>query len=314
MSPPGRKRIVAALALAAVVVGAGVIVLTRPAIGPPPWQRALPDTLAARLARALPHGPRERQVPRLEHVLVCVMENKSYYEASRQPFTASLMATGASFPDAYAVTHPSQPNYLALWSGSTMGVTSNRCPPPGAPFTGENLGHALAARGLRWAAYCEDLPAPGSPVVKHAHYVRRHAPWTDFANLDSTRACPLEQLARDVAGDSLPTLAFVIPNLLHDTHNAGYGARYGDDWLAEHVPGWLRALGPRGLFVLTWDEDDYSSANRILTVFAGPLVRPGATSAREVSHFTVLRTITDGLGLPPFGAAAVDSPVVDVWR
>jgi acid phosphatase len=151
-------------------------------------------------------------------------------------------------------------------------------------------------------------------VLKHALYVRRHAPWTNWANLDATRARPFDALARDMAADSLPAVAFVIPNIHHDTHDAAFGPLYGDAWLAAHVPAWLHALGPHGLFVLTWDEDDYSAANQILTVFAGPLVRAGARSDREVSHFSVLRTITDGLDCPPFGAAAVDSPVVDIWR
>jgi len=307
MTPLPRRRRLVALGLALVVLALAVLLLARPAIGPPPWRRPKAAVLSAVI------GPGAR-VPHLDHVLICVMENKSFDVARSQPYTASLLAKGAVFTDARAVAHPSQPNYLALWSGSTMGVTTDRCPPPGAPFTSENVGHAAAAQGLTWGAYCEDLPAAGSPVVRAGLYARKHAPWTNWANVDATRARPLDALARDAAGDSLPAIAFVIPNLAHDTHNMAFGARYGDDWLATHVPQWLKALGPHGLFVLTWDEDDYSSANRILTVFAGPLVRPGAVCAREVSHFTVLRTVTDGLGLSPFGAAAVDSPVVDVWR
>jgi len=290
-----RRRIAAAWVVVA-VLALGVFVWTVPLHGPPPWRLA---------------GP---HVPRFDHVLVVVMENKSYDRARVQPFTATLVAGGASFANSHAVAHPSQPNYLALWSGSTMGVTSDRCPPVGCPWTTENLGHACEAKGIAWNAYCEDLPFAGSDITRQGLYVRKHAPWVNWSNVDATRARPLPDLERAIVADSLPALAFVIPNLHHDTHDPPYGARFGDTWLAAHVPGWLSALGPRGLLVLTWDEDDYSEFNHILTVFAGPLVRPGVISQREVSDYSVLRTIGDGLGLTPFGAAAVDSPVVDVWR
>ncbi len=311
MRAPPRRRHAAALALTLAVLAAGVFVFTRPAIGPAPWRR--PSGTPHADSVAVPGAPAPR-VPRFDHVLVCVMENKSAAVARRQPFTASLIAGGVECTNARAVAHPSQPNYLALWSGSTMGVTSDQCPPPGAPYATENLGHALAARGLTWGAYCEDLPQAGSPVRRAGLYARKHAPWTNWSNVDASRAQPLDAFERDARANALPAVAFVIPNLHHDTHDAEFNARYGDDWLAAHVPGFLRALGPRGLFVLTWDEDDYSESNRILTVFAGPLARPGAKTAREVSHFSVLRTITDGLGVAPFGAAAVDSSVAGVWR
>ncbi|MGB7755497.1 MAG: hypothetical protein WBL23_05495, partial [Salinisphaera sp.] len=37
-------------------------------------------------------------------------------------------ADGALFQRAYGVTHPSEPNYLALFSGSLQGVRSDSCP------------------------------------------------------------------------------------------------------------------------------------------------------------------------------------------
>ena len=49
------------------------------------------------------------------------------------------------FTASYAVTHPSEPNYLALFSGSTQGVTDDSCP---QTFSTENLGHELGVAGL----------------------------------------------------------------------------------------------------------------------------------------------------------------------
>src|SRR5439155_13647844 len=91
-------------------------------------------------------------VPALDHVIVVIMENKSYDEARSGSYVASLMTEGATFTRSYAVAHPSQPNYLALWSGSTQGVTSDKCPAAAAPLGTENLGHTLEAHGRTWRA------------------------------------------------------------------------------------------------------------------------------------------------------------------
>ena len=91
-------------------------------------------------------------VPSLDHVIVVVMENKNYDQARATPYVSSLLPGGSSFSNYHAITHPSQRNYVALWSGSTQGVADNTCPAPGSPFVGENLGHACEAAGLDVAA------------------------------------------------------------------------------------------------------------------------------------------------------------------
>jgi len=286
-----RTRLLIALALILV----GLVLLARPAIDP---SRSTGST----------------GVPKLDHVAIILMENKSYDEARTPPYTASLIAAGTSFSQSCAIAHPSQPNYLALWSGSTMGVSNDACPAPGSPFTSENLGHACEAAGLTWAAYAEDLPAAGSPVCKAGLYARKHAPWTNWSNLDHVNERPFADLDSAEARGTLPNLVFIVPNQRDDTHDAGSTPALGDRWLAAHVPALLQAVGPRGLVILTWDEADLSPTNQILTVFAGSPVKRGYLSARSVSHYSVLRTITAALGLPAFGAAAVDSAITDAWR
>src|SRR5262249_60650682 len=76
----------------------------------------------------------------------------------------------------------------------------------------------------------------------------------------------------------------------------------------------LAALGPRGLLILTWDEDDQSAGNHILTVFSGAPVMAGATSSASATHYTLVRTICDGLGLPAFGLAVGETPIGDLWQ
>jgi acid phosphatase len=276
---------------------------------------ALAALLAASPIAAAPS--REAGVPPLDHIIVVIMENRSYDQTRHATYTASLIASGSSFSASTAVAHPSLPNYLALWSGSTQRVTDDACPPTGAPYAAENLGHACEAAGLQWRAYSEDLHAPGSAACT-AHgtlYTRKHDPWTDFSNLDHSHERAYPDLAAAIAGDSLPNLAFVIPNNCHNTHDGGpCDVAVGDQWLAANLPAMIAAAGPRGIVILTWDEDDFTVANHILTVFSGPPVKRGYVSARPITHYTVLRTICDGLGLPAFGAAKKEAPITDIWR
>ena len=67
-------------------------------------------------------------VPRLDHVAVIVMENKSTEQVQNAPYIHSLLESGVFCTGSYALMHPSQPNYLALWAGSTLGVRGNGCP------------------------------------------------------------------------------------------------------------------------------------------------------------------------------------------
>ena len=70
-------------------------------------------------------------LPRPEHVVVAIFENEdlsAIVGAAEAPYLTELAASGANFTDAHGETHPSQPNYLALFSGSTQGVTDDSCP------------------------------------------------------------------------------------------------------------------------------------------------------------------------------------------
>jgi phospholipase C len=253
------------------------------------------------------------RTPRLDHVIVVIMENRNYGDVRSEPYTASLIASGTLLSNSHAVTHPSQPNYLALWSGSTQGVDTNDCPAPGSPFTTENLGHAVEAAGLTWRAYSEDLPEPGSSAcaADADSYTRKHNPWTNWSNLNHDFERPYSDLARDIANRRLPDLAFVIPNNCHNTHDCGVVT--GDDWLSRNLPAMIQAVGSRGLVILTYDEDDDGS-NHILTVFAGGSVKSGLVQDQNVTHYTILRTITDALGLRPIGRAASEPPMVGIWH
>lgn len=264
--------------------------------------------------------PPAPSVPPADRVIVVIMANRGYDQVRSAPYTANLIASSTSFSLSYALAHPSQPDHLALWAASAEGVTNDFCPPAGAPFSGENLGHACEAAGLTWKAYCEDLPTQGSTVCTAAPtpagplYTRTHAPWTNYANVNHACEVPYGQLATDIANGTLPKLAFVIPNNHNNTANAGCTVADGDAWLANNLPAMKSALGPGGLLILTWNQDDGTAGNHVLTVLAGPLSRSNYVSNRFITPFSIVRTICDALQLTPFNGAVDAAPITDVWR
>jgi hypothetical protein len=248
-------------------------------------------------------------VPRPDHVVVVVMENHSNTEVignPSAPYINALAATGANFSQSYAITHPSQPNYLALFSGSTQGVSDNSCP---HTFDAANLGSELIANNLTFKGYSESMPYDGYTGCTSGSYARKHSPWVNFSNVPASSNLTLNAFPSDYS--QLPTVSFVTPNLDNDMHDGTVGQ--GDTWLKNHFDGYAQwAKTHNSLLVLTFDEDDNSSGNRIPTVFVGASVNPG-TYSEHINHYNVLRTLEDAYGLSYAGASAGASPITDVW-
>lgn len=256
-------------------------------------------------------GTQPAAVPEPAHTVVVVMENHSYADIignPAAPFINELASRGALFSRSYAITHPSEPNYLALFSGGTQGVTDDGCP---YRFTAPNLAADLIKAGKSFAGYAEDLPAAGSPVCSAGEYARKHVPWADFGNVPGSVSLPFTSFPA-TAFTRLPAVSFVIPNLCHDMHDCSVAA--GDTWLRAHISGYADwAMTHNSLLILTWDEDDGSQANHIMTIFAGQLVRPGSY-AEPITHYSVLATIEASYGLPRDGQAAITTPITNIWR
>jgi phosphatidylinositol-3-phosphatase len=250
-----------------------------------------------------------RAVPRFDHIVVAVVENHSYDQVlgtGRARFLDSLADTGAVLTESYAVTHPSEPNYLALFSGSTQGLSDDSCP---HSYGGPNLASALTAAGKTFAGYSEGLPSVGFTGCESSAYVRKHNPWVDFPDVASGLNQPMTSFPSDFT--QLPTVSFVIPNLDNDMHDGS--VRQGDQWLQTHLGNYARwASTHNSLLIITADEDDRGHNNRIPTIVLGAHVKAGPSSAR-VDHYGVLRTILESLDLQPFEQAAIAQPITTIW-
>ena len=227
---------------------------------------------------------------------------------AQAPYINSLAGAGADFSNAHAVTHPSQPNYLALFSGSTQGIADDSCP---HHFNAPNLASELNAATLSFAGYSESMPADGYSRCNTYPYARKHNPWVNFTNVPNTANLRFSRFPLDFR--SLPTLAIVVPNLCNDMHDCPIAT--GDAWLKNNIDAYVQWAGAHNsLLILTWDEDDsVTTTNRIPLVFAGANVKPGFVSTATVSHYNVLRTLEDMYGLPALGSAAGVAPITEIW-
>lgn len=249
-------------------------------------------------------------VPRPQHVVVVMMENHSYADiigSSAAPYINSLASSGASFTQSFAVTHPSEPNYLALFSGSTQGLSDDSCP---HTYTGANLGSELIAKQLTFTGYSESMPSNGYTGCTSGTYARKHNPWSDFSNLPTASNLTFSSFPTDY--NTLPAVSVVVPNLQNDMHDGTVAQ--GDTWLQHNIDGYAQwAKTHNSLLVLTWDEDDNSANNQIPTIFVGAAVKTG-TYPETINHYTVLRTLEDAYSLPHAGASSAATPITDVWN
>lgn len=248
------------------------------------------------------------------HVVMLVMENAEYSDVIGSPSAPYVNALARRYGLArasYAIGHPSLPNYLALSGGSTHGISSD-C--TDCHVAAPSIVEQLEGAGISWKAYLEGVPGPCFQGSGSGGYAKKHNP---FAYYDAVAGSParcgklvgFDQLASDLRLGSLPSYSWISPNLCDDGHDCGVSG--GDRFLARTVPAILRELGPKGFLVLTWDEGSSDTGccgsahgGRVVTILAGPRVRPGGREDRPLDHYGVLATVERALGLPLLGGAS----------
>ena len=275
--------------------------------------------------------------PRYDHVVIVVEENRTVEQIIgdlvNAPYITSLATGGVSMASMFAIEHPSQPNYLQLFSGGNQGVVDDNLPlnfstTPTAnyPFTTANLGAEIIAAGFTFAGYSEQLEAAGATDYADydphtatdpgVSYRRKHNPWANW--VAKVSPVPANQLTGTVNRaftqfptnfNLLPTVSFIVPNQLHDMHDGS--RKMGDDWLAANLNAfavWARTNN--SLLIITWDEDDYNQDNQIATVFHGAHLRNGTVAGGTWTLHHLLRTLEDMYGTTHAGSAAQTRAIV----
>src|SRR5262245_27976915 len=275
-------------------------------------RRSILVLLAALAGWGAPAGAAGRAaVPEFTHVVVVVLENKEYHEVTR------LAARYASLTGYYGVTHPSLPNYLALVSGSTQGITRD-C--TDCVADAPNLADTLEASGRTWKTYAEGLPRAGTLAPGAGRYAMKHDPFLYFASvrLDPARlrrVVPLTQLGRGLSTGGLPRFSLVVHDLCRDMHDCPVAT--GDAWLKGFLPPLLGSPSMRGGVVFVIFDEGHTGlrgGGHIPALVLGSTVRRGARSAATTDHYGLLRTIEDAWGLPRLGASSRARPITGIWR
>jgi len=273
---------------------------------------AAPPLHAARHRAAVPPA---NGIGEVQRVMIVVLENEDLDAALLQPELASLAARGALLLNYFAITHNSQPNYIALTAGGTYAVQND-------PVTLDvpHLGDLLDGRGVSWKTYAEGYPGGCFLGTATGLYVRRHVPFLSFANVQNdparcARVVPASQFDADVQNGALPRFALYIPDLNDDGHNTSVA--FADAWLRARFeplladPSFTDGL----LFIVVFDEGRIPGPNRVYCALLGAGVRSGSVSLAAYDHYDLLRTIeqifhTDSLHRLDESATAI----ADVWR
>jgi hypothetical protein len=262
-------------------------------------------------------------LPLLNKIVVVIGENTSAASVigngKDAPYINSLIQNGANFTKSYALLHPSQPNYLALFSGNEQGVRDNLKPPK--HFTTPNLARELINAGKNFICYSEDLPAVGFDGDVSGLYVRKHNPVANWMGTKKNQVPaatnqPFTAFPSDFS--SLPDVSFVIPNICNDGHNLclpyNNSIKQFDSWIQDHLDAYKSwCINNNSILIVTYDEDDYTDNNRILTVFYGDHVKTGDYN-EKINLYNILRTIEDRMGLTVHaGHAATAAPITYCW-
>jgi len=229
-------------------------------------------------------------MPAYDHIVVVVEENHSFGEIignPQAPYINSLASGGALLTNYHAVTHPSQPNYFALYAGSTFAVADSgiyNLPDP-------TLASVLQAAGKTFTGYIE----ASSP--------RKHNPWESFPER-TTVETNFSTFPAAANFSSLPDVSFVIPDLNDDMHDGSIAT--ADTWLGNNIDAYAQwAMTHHSLMVVVWDEDDSSAANQFPGILYGANIDPG-TYGTSYNHYDLLASLAGSFALtaPNNGAVA----------
>ena len=192
---------------------------------------------------------------------------------------------------------------IAATTGSTQGIADDD-PPSSHPLPSVSLFEQAGSAG----SYEESMPSnckltsSGTYAVKHnpeAYMTRvRSACNVDNVPLGTTSSGAFRNA---LVNGTLPSFSFITPNLCNDMHDCRVAT--GDGWLKSWVPVITASpsyqAGQTVLFI-TWDEDDGSGGNKVATIAVSPFTTPGTRSATAFTHYSLLRTTEELLGISTY--------------
>lgn len=267
------------------------------------------------ITKPTPTAPALAAVPAFDHIYVIVMENKeegSIVGNPDAPYLNQLIHQHGLATNYTAVTHPSQPNYIALWSGSTQGVLDDGV----HRVEAQHLGDQIENAGKSWKVFAQNLPvvdSAGNPICftgaaasngpdGPGTYARKHEPAITFVNVsNNTSRCEAHITDFSHFDPAAANLELIIPNLCNDMHDCG--VKTGDSWLQSWLPSHILNTSTwsnsNSALFITWDEGSGNTGGggKVATIVVSKQTLAGFTSDVPHNHYSLLRTIEQAWGL-----------------
>ncbi|KAJ3076242.1 hypothetical protein HDU98_004855 [Podochytrium sp. JEL0797] len=235
--------------------------------------------------------------------MVIVLENEDAQAVLADPYLGGNLASRGYLMTNYnGVAHPSQPNYIAMVSGSTNGCTNDN----NINIKTKSVADLLEAKGLSWKNYAEGYPGSCSLGSSYTTYYRKHVPFISFTNIQTqatrcAKIVPASQLTKDIASGTLPTYMFYTPDINNDGHDTDIPT--SSAWLKGFLePLLVNPLFSKTLFHIVYDESHTTSPNKIYSLFIGAGIKgAGVADNNAYTHYSGLATVEQIFGLGNLG-------------
>eukprot|EP01113_Clastostelium_recurvatum_P001368 TRINITY_DN1055_c0_g2_i1.p1 TRINITY_DN1055_c0_g2~~TRINITY_DN1055_c0_g2_i1.p1 ORF type:complete len:285 (-),score=63.63 TRINITY_DN1055_c0_g2_i1:63-917(-) len=241
--------------------------------------------------------------PPFRRIVNVIFENEDSATVLANPYMMSLASRGLYLSHFDAITHPSQPNYIAMTSGDLHGVTDDNM----HNVSARHIADLLDAKGVSWGSYAQDFPGKCYQGMTQGRYVRRHVPFLSYDNvrLNASRCAKIvnaDNFWPDFTNNKLPEFVFYTPNLDNDGHDTGVD--YAASWLKTFIepllanPSFMNGT----LIVLTHDENhDYDLENTIYTTLIADRIKAGRKDDTKYTLYDLLRMWEDNWDLGTLG-------------
>ncbi|CAO3640826.1 unnamed protein product [Cunninghamella blakesleeana] len=252
-----------------------------------------------------------------DRVVIFIFENQDYDDVHADPYFGQLAAkhNGVELTNFFAITHPSQPNYISLISGSKSGTfldfESN--------IDRKSIVDLLEAKGISWKSYQQGYTGECNLSMKIGKYVRKHNPFISFTNVQKNpercaKIVNSDQLDIDIDDGKVPQFVFFTPDLNNDGHDTSL--EFASNWFRSYLEPRINktSFNKNTMFVSTWDEaKNYFIPNQIQTVLFGPDFKRSSNSTSDNTKYdlySLLHTIEDNWDLGDLGQNDKDATLI----
>ncbi|KAH8989929.1 phosphoesterase family-domain-containing protein [Lactarius hatsudake] len=262
------------------------------------------------------------------------IENTDFESANSTAAFTDIAKQGIFLDQYYAITHPSEPNYMAAAGGDFWGLGDDNLYhlPPNV----STIVDLLEAKNISWASYQENLPSDGfegfnftslnylnTSAPPYTFYVRKHNPTIFYDSVTSVpsrlaRHRNFNDFAADVSASAIPQWLFVTPNMVNDGHDTtpDFTGQWIDYWLAPLLND-TNFNDNRTLILLTFDETEtYTVNNHIFAVLLGgavPESARGTVDSTYYTHYSSLSTVEANWGLGSLGRGDTNKTLSNVY-